>query len=244
MSSRPRAVCAEILDGLEAGDPRAVRSRRDLQRLNRVMGSEGILLRLLGPVVDRKPVTWPVRVLELGAGDGSLMLRLARRLAEPWPGVDLTLLDRQGLVDEATGAAFARFGWQARTAIVDVLEWARTPLSPQLPPRWHLILTNLFLHHFDDGPLRELLSAVAVRCDAFIACEPRRGAIALAGSHMLGVLGVNDVTRNDGVLSVRAGFRKAELSRLWPNHLGRWQLEERAAGFFSHAFRAVRASSN
>lgn len=240
MPTRPQSLPREILDELEPNDPRAVRSRRDLERVNRFMGAPGILARALHRALTRvAPPRGPPRLLELGAGDGALTLAVASRLAASWPGVELTLLDRQRLLSPATDSAFARLGWPVRCLTVDALEWARAPLPAHVPPRWSVVLANLFLHHFDDGRLGELLAAVAMRCDAFVALEPRRGAMALAGAHLLGALAVNDVTRHDGVLSVRAGFRERELSVLWP--VGEsWRCEEHRAGLFSHLFRATR----
>jgi SAM-dependent MidA family methyltransferase len=49
----------------------------------------------------------PRRILELGAGDGTLLLRLARSFAPAWPEVELTLLDQHDLVSPDTRAAFA-----------------------------------------------------------------------------------------------------------------------------------------
>jgi hypothetical protein len=53
------------------------------------------------------------------------------------------------------------------------------------------------------------------------------------------MLGCNDVTRHDAVLSVRAGFTGSELSKLWPGGQ-EWEIEERPAGVFSHGFAALR----
>ena len=76
----PRRVVAEILDHLPPDDPRAVRSRRDLRLVNRIMGHAALLARALDPAM-----TAPRRLVELGAGDGTLLLRLARRRARRWP---------------------------------------------------------------------------------------------------------------------------------------------------------------
>jgi SAM-dependent methyltransferase len=235
---RHRIVRAEILDELPPTDARAIRSRRDLQRINRVMGSCGILNRASHHVLRLSDQQLPPRILELGAGDGSLALRLARRLARRWPAAELTLLDRQALIADATGIAFAHLGWNLRPLNVDALQWARAPTQQQL--RWDLSLANLFLHHFEGDALRELLSAVADRCDAFIACEPRRSLAASIGSRLLPALAVSRDTLHDAVTSVHAGFRADELSRVWPGRRG-WKLEERPAGRFSHLFIAVRA---
>lgn len=238
MTQQGRAVLPEILDELEPTDPRALRSREDLRRINRLMGSCAILTRELrrGPSSPRPEA--PRHLLELGAGDGSLALRLARCCARRWPAAELTLLDRQALVPPSTGIAFAHLGWTLRLLIVDALAWARAPTPPQLT-HWDIILANLFLHHFEEASLRELLCAIAARCDLFLACEPRRGFPAAVGARLLPALGVSRDTCHDALTSVRAGFRDGELSRLWPAARG-WRLQESRRGLFSHLFVARR----
>lgn len=241
LTGRPRIVRPEILDELPPADARAIRSRRDLQRVNRVLGSCGILSRAVRHTLASAPPDAAPRILELGGGDGTLALRIAKRLVTSWPVAELTLLDRQALISAATGTAFAHLGWSLRPLTLDALAWARAPTQQQRSGRWDVILANLFLHHFDDTGLRELLAAAAERCAGFIACEPRRSLVALAGSRLLPALGVSADTRHDAVISVGAGFLGDELSRLWPT-AGRtpWQLTEHRAGFFGHLFIATR----
>ncbi|MGH8206772.1 MAG: hypothetical protein ACRETK_08345 [Steroidobacteraceae bacterium] len=240
-------MTGEILDQLAPQDPRARRSRRDLQRVNRIMGARGLLIGAMRPQAERHPHNRPLRMLELGAGDGHLMLRIAQQVSGAWPPVQLTLLDRQSLVDDGTRAALGRLGWTVQTLTVDVLDWVAAPAlpqGPQAPQRWDLIVTNLFLHHFDDVQLSNLLAGIAARCDAFIACEPRRSLLPLLGSHLIGALGVNAVTRHDAVLSVRAGFRGDEISSAWPADRSQWRLQEQAAGAFSQLFSACRSAAS
>jgi hypothetical protein len=238
----PRTVTAELLDGLAADDPAALRSRRDLRRVHRAMDTRAIAHRALREMVPERRGAAPLRVLELGAGDGTLMLGVARALGPAWPAVELTLLDRQALVERATLAAYAALGWSAAVQVMDVLDWAAAePVSgARGPARWDLIIANLFLHHFDGARLAALLEAIAMRCDRFFACEPRRGWFALAGSRLVGALGANAVTRQDAVLSVHAGFRDEELMALWPGPRDAWRVRERAAGLFSHCLQAER----
>ena len=77
-----RCVEAETLDHLREDDPRAIRSRRDLWRINRIMGNTGIVDTLL----VRSLAHPPSRIAELGAGDGSLLLgslNVARGVGRP-----------------------------------------------------------------------------------------------------------------------------------------------------------------
>jgi hypothetical protein len=226
-----RHVEEETLDHLREDDPRAIRSRRDLRRINRVMGSASIVDSLLNPSVTRPPK----RIAELGAGDGSLLLDIARRRGRAWSGLELTLVDRQDLLDAATRAAFADLGWRANAAVMDVFDW----MEQEADRRYDAIVANLFLHHFDGDALTRLLAGIARITECFIACEPRRAPVAQWGSYLVGALGANAVTRRDTVLSVRAGFRDRELSACWPDDC-EWRLSEGDARLFSHVFTAVR----
>ena len=226
----------ETLDHLAPDDPRAQRSRRDLRRVNRVMGARGILARALRRAgVERH--RRPLRILEIGCGDGLLMLDVARRSGTAFNGAHLTLLDRQGLVAPATLAAYAASGWRAEPRVADVLAWAdeagdgralghRRRQSVRPP--------------FRGAALQRLLAVAARRADAFVACEPRRSRFALAASHLIFFLGANAVTRRDGVLSVRAGFIGGELGAAWPAPAAEWRLDEYDDGLFTHCFFATR----
>lgn len=243
-----RIVATETLDSLAEDDPAAMRSRRDLRRVHRAMGTRSIVRRALRDATASRSQAVPLRVLELGAGDGSLLLGVARALAPAWPPVELTLLDAQALVDRATIESYAELGWTTVARVGDVLDWAAQATDAVrksgAPSRWDLIVANLFLHHFEGAQLAALLHAIAASTDRFFACEPRRAWLALAGSHLIGAIGANTVTREDAVLSVHAGFRGNELTALWPAEAGGWQLQEYSAGLFSHCFGAERAGAN
>lgn len=230
--SFPRLVELEWLDVLPPDDPGARRSRRDLRRVNRMMLNDVYMARWLRRVCGAAP---PRVLVELGAGDATFMLRVARRLAREWPGVRVLLLDRQNIVADATLAAFRDLGWQPEIVTADVMHWAQAGRDTI-----DLVTANLFLHHFSDDELRRLFAQLARRTRYLVASEPRRARLAWYGSHLLGLLGCNRVTRHDAAISVRAGFNRTELSALWPP--GGWRLQELSLPPFSHGFVAARES--
>jgi hypothetical protein len=231
MRNAIRVVLPELLDDLPADDPQAQRSRRDLQRIHRVMRTRHTLQRAVEQLQLQRP---PQRILELGGGDGTVMLKFAKRLATQWPGVELTLLDRQDLLSRPTREGFQALGWRVSVLTTDVLDWARAAH----PARYDLCVTTLFLHHFDAPALRDILRTVAASTDAFVACEPRRDLWAHIGSRLVGLLGSNRVTRADAVTSVAAGFAGDELTEAWPRSGSDWALTESRAFPFSHLFLA------
>jgi SAM-dependent methyltransferase len=233
--SLPRRVEPELLDSLGADDPHAQRSREDLRRIHRAMATLSVVKRALDSATLGSP---PQSILELGAGDGSLLLRLAQRRAARWPGVNVTLLDRLDLVAPRTLDALRNLGWMSTVVTMDVFDWLARPYAA----RCDVILANLFIHHFSAEPLARLLAGIQRRCRVFFCCEPRRAALPLAGSHLIGLLGAGPVARKDAVSSVHAGFRGHELSELWPDKPA-WVLHESSAGLFSHGFLAIRKSA-
>ena len=235
----PRILEPETLDHLAPDDPAACRARRDLRRVNRVMGARAILERALARVVPPTPPT-PLRIIELGCGDGLLMLDVARSRHALLRDVELTLLDLQPIVTPKTFAAYAAAGWRARSLTEDVLTWAEGDATDG---RWDIVVANLFLHHFEGEALRRLLAGCARRADALAVCEPRRSRFALGASHLVVFLGANAVTRRDAVLSVRAGFVDDELEQAWPDRSGAWRLDEYEDGPFTHCFCAQRRGS-
>ena len=224
-----RRVEPEILDELPPADPRAIHSRADLRRLNWLMRHADILCAAATKHLSRPPQ----HLADIGAGDGSLMLALAKKMHRRWPGVRITLVDRQQTISAKTLEQFSELGWHVEAVAADVFDWLRSTHRPDA------IFANLFLHHFQDEKLAEMFRLIAGRTDLLLACETRRTTVSFLAARSLWLLGCNAVTRNDAVISMRAGFAGRELSALWPTGNG-WHLEERGAILFTHLFIAQR----
>ena len=142
------------------------------------------------------------------------MLRLAQRRAARWPDVRVTLLDRLNLVapQHARRPAPGRLDAARRGdgCVRLAGKTRRHALGCRLRQSVH---ASLFVS-------RAGASAAGNR-GAHVACSsaasPGAPPLALAGSHVVGLLGAGPVTRRDAVSSVHAGFRAQELSDLWPD---------------------------
>jgi hypothetical protein len=215
-----RIVEPELLDELPPADPHAIRSRRDLRRVNAWMRNHAILAKAL---MDNFPGT-PKQITELGAGDGHFLLRVAEKMN--WRNIDATLLDRQKIVSAETLAGFSKLGWRVDSMTGDVFDWNGDA---------EIVVANLFLHHFDDARLVRLLQKISERAKLFVAVEPHRFAFPFLCSQLLWLIGCNAITRHDAAISIRAGFLGSEISTLWPDRKN-WRLTERRTGLFSHLF--------
>lgn len=226
-----RILEPELLDVLSPDDPRALRSRRDLRRINFWLGNVGTLARTLERSVPRPPKV----IADIGAGDASISLQLAQRLSPRWKNLELLLVDRQNNIPSETLSKIEATGWRPRIVAADIFEWL------EANGEYDVIFANLFLHHFTEDQLKQLFQKASRRTSVFIGCEPRRYRFASLINLMLCLIGCSAVTRNDAIISVRAGFRGHELSKFWPDD-PQWKVSEQRAGLFSHSLVATRRS--
>jgi 2-polyprenyl-3-methyl-5-hydroxy-6-metoxy-1,4-benzoquinol methylase len=225
-----RSVKPELLDQLSPTHPLAAGSREDLKRVNAWMANASLIANEINTLA-KKPKRW----LELGAGDGTLLLNVLSK-TRLQPDREVTLLDQQNLLSEQTRGRYARFGAVVRAQQQDVLNWSREPASE----RYDVIVCNLFLHHFREPELKQIFAKISRDTDFFVACEPRRTRAAVLATRFLWLIGCSQVTRHDAQVSVEAGFAEDELAGLWPNPSA-WVLEDKSGGFASHIFTARRA---
>ena len=225
-----RIVEREWLDELPADDPRAERSRRDIQRINRFTGHDRIVARALKNAFRKNP---PRTIADLGAGNGHLLLNVARRVR--WRNVNAILVDRvNGFAPDIRGQ-FHELKWQVNFEISDVREWLQKLDGRKIDA----VVANHFFHQIKNPELAGMFSMLSKSAKALVAAEPRRGPWPVLCSKFVWLLGSAPVTSNDAPISVRAGFRGRELSALWPDKKN-WELTEQWAGWFSHLFIARR----
>jgi len=191
---KKRRLTPEILDDLHPDDPDAVRSRRDLRRINQLMGNYRWLSRQMR---EAGILEW----IELGAGAG--------QLAEQFRPEERERIRVTG-VDFAPRPLMWPEHWPWKRG--DLFTFFRQDRFANGERRG--VVANLFLHHFTDDKLSTLGRLLRERCDAVLACEPSRRRLHLRQGRIVTPF-VNDVTRHDMIVSIEAGFRGDELVALF-----------------------------
>ncbi len=233
-----RIVEPELLDMLPWNDPQALRSRADLRRVNVLMNNSKALARYLQAHLSQFGGPRPhLKIVEIGAGDGTVLLAVAKRLRCFGTTAEVLLIDNQPVFAEVTRAALAAIGWEVKLTVADVL----TDLGP-LFAHADVVISNMFLHQFQDHALRQMFAQISGKTDLVVAIEPRRSRPIMMAGSLLWLLGCSAVTRHDGAVSIRAGFRDREMSSLWPDTAA-WKLDEGPANLFNHGFVARRKAS-
>ncbi len=217
----------DLLDQMNPDDSKARASRRDIKRINAVMFQDAIMR---GAIL-RAGVKAPRRVLDLGGGDGTLTLKVIRHMKPVWRDVEMVILDRVDVVEPQTKLEFEKLGWKLQVVTSDVF----SHLEQLEKHSFDLVLSNLFIHHFPTDSLSKLLALISSITRSFVACEPKRSSLTVAGSAMLWAVGCTPISVRDSITGARAGFSEREISELWPDAAA-WNVMEYEKGLFSHCF--------
>lgn len=184
-----RVVQPEILDSLPEDDPAAIANRRDIRRLNALMGNFRWFEHRL-----RERFPQGGRFLELGAGDGALGCFLEQRLE----GVRIDGLDL----------------WRRPLNWPPAWGWIEEDLTKfEDYDRYDGILCNLILHQFEDELLRQLGTLAGRKGGTILVAEPGRKRLPHLATRLLFPL-LSPVSRHDALVSIQAGFRLGELPEL------------------------------
>ena len=176
-----------------------MRSRRDLRRINGMMGN----LRWLSRCLREAGLPLDATVVEVGSGDGEFACALAN------DGYSVTAVD---LAPRPAG-------------LPESVQWIQGDLFDELPRlSADVLIANLFWHHFNNEELASLAPSIE-RFPLVLASEPLRAYFPqILGAVMAPF--VNEVTRHDLFVSIRAGFRPGELSDHWQLESKQWHIEE------------------
>ena len=106
----------DLLDQMTPDDPKAIASRRDIKRINAVMFQAAVMR----GAISRCDLASPKRILDLGGGDATFTLSVARRMRPQWRGVELVIVDRMDVVESQTKRDFEKIGWDLKVVTEDV----------------------------------------------------------------------------------------------------------------------------
>jgi 2-polyprenyl-3-methyl-5-hydroxy-6-metoxy-1,4-benzoquinol methylase len=192
MIFRSRVIKPELLDH---ADPEEARENlADLVRINTNFGGHSTIRKLVGAVA--KPED-SFTLLDVGAASGDT----SRVITRAFPKASVTCADYN-----AVNLAAA----PKPKVLADAF---RLPFSDR---SFDFVLCSLFLHHFDDPKVTELLRGMYnVAEKAILVCDLERNVLPylfLPATRPL--FHWQRITLHDGPISVRAAFRKRELAAL------------------------------
>lgn len=197
---------SEKLERIDTGDHTAAEYEtflREIRVVNRLTGDSRAMRRTLLREIGASP---EVSVLDVGAGSGELLRTIARsrrrrNLASQLVGLDLNPVSALALARESAGFP------EIRAVRGDAL---RMPFADR---SFDFVFSSLFAHHLPDDAIVAVLGEMArvARRGVFVIDLHRHRMAYAAYRAFCAAFRISRLVREDGLLSIKRGFRPREL---------------------------------
>lgn len=201
-----RSSDPELMDDFSLRGEQLEKTLEDLDRVNKWLGGNRITIDGIKNLLDRKSYEEPVRILDVGCGNGSLLKEVAAYGARKGIQMRLLGIDANPSAIEIARKKNSRFeniSFAAMDVFSDEFEQQETDL----------LLCTLTLHHFSDKQIIKLLEKFCrMTSIGIVVNDLQRSRKAYYLFQLFCAAFVhNEIARRDGLVSIRRSFRKEEL---------------------------------
>ena len=182
-----------------------------LGRINKWLGGNRVTLNGINKVLNGHPKEQPITILDLGCGGGDILrdvaeLGIRRGYSFKIIGIDANK-NTLGYAKE-----FSQSFPDIKFLHCDIFSNEFERLE------YDLVLTSLFLHHFDDIRLESLLKRILEKASiGIVVNDLHRHPIAYFLFRLLCVFTTNKMVKEDGLISILKGFKRDELMTISEN---------------------------
>lgn len=222
--SRFRDLQPELMDNPQISTKEHERALDGLARLNRF----SIIDRTVWRVIKTYSDTEPLRILDIAAGSGDLLIKLAKRAKQSGTEVKFTACDISGFAVRLTKERAESAGLDIRTIQTDI---TKEPIEET----YDIVMCHLFLHHLDESEIITLLTKMRNSATkAVIITDLMRtktgyalayfGSRLLTRSHVVHVDALHSVRaaltpEELHALVLKAAYLNATMKRIWPERM-------------------------
>lgn len=203
-----RASEPELLDSQNAGEREVSRSLWFCEIANRFFGGKRVVRKFLQGELRNMPTDRPVRVLDIGAGLCDIPLAMSRWAAQQGRDLRFACLERHPhAADLARQAVAAANDFRVQVVEGDIL-------SHQPDEPYDYAIGSLFFHHMAEGEILAILERLRTFVRRGVLVNDLRRCGSCYRVWRVVTRFFAPAIRHDLLLSVRRGFRSAELRRL------------------------------
>lgn len=221
-SSKYRSEEIEIMDDFELRGAQMKSLLTDLKRVNTLLGGKAVTLNGIKKLLIDQPNNDSVTILDIGCGDGEMLRQCAGWAKRQGRKVRLVGIDGNAhILQEAEKRSSDLKNGTFK--LMDVFAENRQF------PTFDIALCTLFLHHFKEPKILELMQEVSKQAKVGVVINDlHRNIWAFWLFRIFSLLFLRTkIARHDGLVSVARGFKKTDLKRLAEkiegNHSIKWK---------------------
>ncbi len=195
-----RAIADELMDGDDVAADTYAAVVRDLARVNTLTLARRPTLAFLDSLA---PTAAPLRLLDVGYGDGDMLRAIAH-----WARARNQSVDLVGIDLNPRSAPAARAATDAR----DRIDYRTGDYAALAGERWDVIVSSLVAHHMTRAQLVAFVRFMAAHAaQGWFVNDLYRSIVAQTAFRFgAALLGLHPIVRHDGALSVARSYRVGE----------------------------------
>jgi 2-polyprenyl-3-methyl-5-hydroxy-6-metoxy-1,4-benzoquinol methylase len=205
VDTRFRSEAPEIMDDFSM-EGEILRDALDkIAAINKLLGGNKVTLDAVRTSIQAQPTGTVISILDVGCGNGDMLRTLAdyarrHRLQFKLHGIDANAFTIRHAAQ--LSADYAEISYSSK----DIFDY-------DLQTRYDIILCTLTLHHFKDPQLLELVQYFKNQSNlGVVVNDLHRSALAYYLFKLICALfGLNDMSREDGLVSILRGFKRQDL---------------------------------
>jgi len=210
---KKRIFHKEIIDDLEYGGPLLEENLKDMEFLNRWLGYNRKLIGEIERIWKKYKRAWgkkKIRIVDMGCGSGDGLRGIMDWAKRKKCDCELIGVDGNAYVVE--------YGKKRSKEYPEIKYYKEDIMRSERNEKcgYDIIVLNNVCHHFSDEEVTNLVKGLGTgNCMAIIMNDIHRHFLAYWGMKVLGkVFRFSRLTQEDGLLSVRKGFKKKELEKI------------------------------
>lgn len=208
INTKERSTQIELMDDFSVEGNLLRESLDSLANINKWLGGNFVTLNGLKKVLKKHDKSKPIRMLDLGCGNGDMLREVAKFGKKA--GYKFTLIGidaNQHTIDYATELSvnYPEISYLKQDVFSDEFQHLQ----------YDLVLATLFLHHFNEEDIVKLLAPILKKAYLGIMVNDlNRNKIAYFLFGFLCLFIKNKMTKEDGLVSVLRAFKREDLERI------------------------------
>ena len=208
MNTSKRVRKMEMMDDFSIDGPVLHDTLRKLSQINKWLGGNSITIDGLKKLLNDHPKSKKISILDLGCGSGDTLRDVAKFGTKAGYSFELTGIDANKHVVEY---AKSQAGIHENITFIECNIFSEEFQNLD----FDLVICSLFLHHFEEEQLTEILSYILNKASiGILVNDLHRNSIAYFLFKSLCMFISNEMVVEDGLTSIQRGFKYEELKRL------------------------------
>ena len=208
LSTAERANGMEIMDDFSVQGPILRDTLKKLSLINKWLGGDIVTTNGLKKLLKNHPKSKKITILDVGCGGGDTLRSISRFGKNAGYSFELIGIDaNKHVVEYAKNIA-------EKNEKIEFIEC--NIFSEEFNKmEYDVVICSLFLHHFQEPQLTDILSSILVKSSiGILVNDLHRSSIAYFLFKSLSLFISNEMVVQDGLTSIRRGFKYEELKQL------------------------------